>query len=417
MGSEAVAQVYARYVAGLRYEDLPAEVVAKAKECILDQLGVEVRGASLPWVQPAYQMAQDMGGKKESTIVYYGDRISAPYAAYVNATFGQSCELDDVVVPAAVHGGVATVPAALAVGEKVGATGKDFIVSVVAGYEIVGRVAEATFGGLQARGFHAQTVSGVFGATAAAGKLLGLNEEQMAHAFGIAGSHAGGTVEYDQSGGEVKRVHAGIAVRGGVQAALLAQRGLTGPATIFEGKRGILHTFADSDAVGLLTDGLGEQFKIFETLVKIYPTVGVHIGPLEVLSGMLKANPIDHRQVRSVRVGVVEHGVLHGGGAIYHPHDVISAQFSLPFSIALRLVKGNNSLTSYMDPKLWVDGDILRVADAVTVYGLPEAKGLKQRASKVEITLADGRKQEGYEEFPKGSPQNPLSRGELEAKF
>ncbi|MCL0044283.1 MmgE/PrpD family protein, partial [Dehalococcoidia bacterium] len=217
MASDTVSRVLARYVLGILYDDIPSYVVNMAKNCIMDQLGVQLRGGTLHWTQPAYRMVRGMESRGTSTIVVHGEKTTSAYAAYVNGTFGQSCEMDDVGVGG--HAGAATVPPSIAIGELVGASGKDLIRAVVLGYEAMGRVGNGIGGGGE-RGFHAQSVNGVFGAMTSAGLLLGLDENQMVDAYGIAGSHSCGVTEYAQVGGEVKRLHAGIANRGGVQSAL-----------------------------------------------------------------------------------------------------------------------------------------------------------------------------------------------------
>jgi 2-methylcitrate dehydratase PrpD len=235
----------AAHASKLRYKDIPSDVIEKAKDCILDQVGVELIGSTLEWNKIAYRYVTEMGGKAESTIVNYGTKVPSLDAAFVNATFGQGCELDDVGFAAGGHLSAATVPVGLALCEKERVSGKALLSSVVAGCDVMYRLLLAVRPSSGKRGFHSHGIGGPFGAMVVAARLLRLNDDQMLHAFGIAGSHASGTMEYDQTGGEVKRVHAGIAARGGIQAAMLARLGLTGPPTIIEGKRGFLRVFAD----------------------------------------------------------------------------------------------------------------------------------------------------------------------------
>jgi 2-methylcitrate dehydratase PrpD len=203
----------ARHATRLRYEDIPPEVIEKAKDCILDQIGVELIGSTLEWNKIAYRYVLEMGGRAESTIVNYGTRVPTLDAAFVNATFGQGCELDDVGFAAGGHLGAATVPVALALAEKDRASGKDVLSAVVAGCDVMYRLLLAVRPSSGKRGFHSHGIGGPFGAMVTASRLLRLSNDQMLHAFGIAGSHSSGTMEYDQTGGEVKRVHAGVAAR------------------------------------------------------------------------------------------------------------------------------------------------------------------------------------------------------------
>src|SRR3990172_1162894 len=213
MTAETIAGRLAKWVVGLRFEDLSPEAIFHAKRCMLDTLGVQIRGATLPWVQPVYRYFRSMGGNGEATVTYHGDRLSAPYAAYINSTFSYSCELQHHGTWGSAHTGVIINPTILALGEQLGSTGRQIIAAMVAGYEVQGRVGLAVFQPAFERNFHPQPLLGVFSAAASAGKLLGLNAEQQAHAFAIAGSHASGILEYDQAGGEVKRIHGAIALR------------------------------------------------------------------------------------------------------------------------------------------------------------------------------------------------------------
>jgi 2-methylcitrate dehydratase PrpD len=216
---ETVVRRIADWVVGLRFDDLPPEVVERAKLCILDQLGVQLRGATLPWVRPALELARSLGARPESTIVLHGERTAAPYAALANATFGHSCEYDDSHFHTG-HPGVCTIPVALALGERGRASGADVIAAVVAGYQAMVLACGPVHHRTLELGWHGTKVGGVFGAAAVAARLLGLDAAQTAEALAVAASEASGTMEYDRSGGEVKRVHAGLAARSGMEAAL-----------------------------------------------------------------------------------------------------------------------------------------------------------------------------------------------------
>src|SRR3954470_18498271 len=207
-----------KHTTRLSYEDLPHEAIEKAKDCILDQLGVELIGSTLDWNKIAYRYVLEMAGRAESTIVNYGTKAPALDAVFVNATFGQGCELDDLGFAAGGHLSAATVPVGLALSEKDHVTGRELLSAIVIGCDVMYRLLLSVRPSSGKRGFHSHGIGGPFGAMAVAGRLMRLSDGQMLHAFGIAGSHSAGTMEYDQTGGEVKRVHAGIAARGGLQA-------------------------------------------------------------------------------------------------------------------------------------------------------------------------------------------------------
>ena len=411
-----ITEQLAIHTARVRYEDIPPEAIQKAKDCILDQIGVELIGSTLEWNKIAYRYVAEMGGRGESTVVNYGNKVPTLDAAFVNATFGQGCELDDVGFAAGGHPGAATVPVALALAEKQPSSGKDFLAAVVVGCDVMYRLLAAVRPSSGKRGFHSHGIGAPFGAVASAARLLHLTDGQMLHAFGIAGMHSSGTMEYDQTGGEVKRVIAGIAARAGIQSALLAQLGLTGPPTIIEGKRGFLKVFADVVEPDEITRDLGREFKIMRIWFKLYPCVATVQGVIYTLTKLIDQHRFSADDVEEIRVGISETSLSHGG-AIYEPHDTASAQFSLPFSLAIRLLKNDNDLTFYMDPKLWTDPKVLALARKVKSYADPNAKKDQNYNTTMEVKLTNGETYKAFEPYPPGSPLNMVSRDVLRAKF
>lgn len=414
---ETIALQLTRFVTALKYDNLPIDVINHTKALVLDQLGVELIGSTLEWTQPVLRLIEYApSSNKESTIVNYGNKTVAWDAAFVNATFGQGCELDDMAFGSAGHIGTATIPVALAIGEREHIDGKQFIVSVVAGYEVMYRLMAAVQPYHAMRGFQSQGIGGPFAAAAVAGKILSLNEREMVNAFGIAGSHSAGSLEYDQSGGEVKRMHAGLAARGGIQSAVLAQYGLTGPATIIEGKRGFCHIFAEKSNPELIVKDLGQTFNVRNTWLKMYPAIATVHTAIDAVSRLTDEYDIRADEVVDIKVGVAEHSLLHGA-AIYQPIDVTSAQFSLAFSIALRIVKRSNDLSLYMDSTLWNDEEIISLSRKVKAYAHPDAHGERRTLACVDINLADGRTCHAIQEYPRGSPKNPAAKEESYQKF
>ena len=423
MTDTTIAGQLAKWVVGLRYEDLSPEVVYHAKRAMLDTLGVQLRGATLEWVQPVYRYIRTMSGNGQATVSYYGDRLSAPYAAYVNSAFSYSCELQHHGTWGSAHTGVNIVPTVQALGEQLGSSGRDIITAMAAGYEVQGRVGISVFQQAFERNFHPQPLLGVFSCAAAAGKLLGLSEAQQAHAFAIAGSHASGILEYDQAGGEVKRIHGAIAVRSGIQSAFLAKEGFTGPPTVFEGKRGIFNSFGGGEAhPELVMKDIGLPFCITRCRYRIYPTIGSCHNTLDIVNDIIKTQPFNYRDVESINVGLRELSVLHVGTA-RRPHDVISAQASLAYSLGVRMVKGSNELDMYIDPKLWSDPEVLAVADKLHSYPLhtlpayTELVKANPHMTRVEIKLKDGRVLSGEQKDARGAPSLPFTDDILETKF
>jgi 2-methylcitrate dehydratase PrpD len=413
------AQRLAAFICDLDYRDIPVEAVRRCRELLLDQVGCQLIGATMPWNQPVYRFIKETKSGGPARIVKHGDRVAIDDAVLVNGTFAQGCELDDYYDEGGGHPGAATVPVILALAQKQRVSGSELITAMVAAYEVGWRVGRALLPELMRRGYHAQSAVGVFIAAAAAGKILRLDPVRMAHALAIAGSHAGGTMEYDQSGGEVKRLHNGMACCGGVRSALLAEIGLTGPPTIFEGERGILRVMSGRCNVEPLIKDLQPRsgsLAVYHAAMKRFPVNASQHSPIELLDDLVRTHKIEPRQVAKIEVAVNE-GVLLHGGAIYQPKEVVEAQFSLRFSLALRLLRGNNDLQHYLDPAAWKDEGLLELGKKIDLSGDPTAVGPRRFACRMTIHLADRRAISGSLAAPKGGYTRPLTSDELQEKF
>lgn len=409
-----LAERQAAWIDTLRYEDIPQEVLARTRLLLLDFLGVARLGSTLPQVAPARALLELMGTRPEATVMGGGGRATAPYAAYANGTFGHSCEYDDAHFDCG-HPGVCVIPAALAIAERTGASGKDLLVAIVAGYQSMvwsqGPVNRRTLD----IGWHGMKVGGVFGAAAAAAKLLGLTPEQTANALAIAGSDASGTMEYDQSGGEVKRFHAGMASRAGVQAAMLAQAGLTGPVTIFEGPRGIHNLFTERQPRDAESYWDG-SFHILRTMVKLHPMVGTTHGVLDALNMVLERRPARADEIERLDCGVVDWALPHGA-AIVHPHDMLSAQFSLAFACALRVVKGKVAIRDLANPANWDDPELKAFALKIAPHAIEVPADAVELCGSIAVHFKDGSVEKAFQPAPRGYPTNPPTAADIERKF
>lgn len=418
-----VAADLAALIAGLSYDDIPEAAVAAAKEAILDHIGLMVRGSSLPWTRPVLDVVTALESRPESTIVCHGMKAAAPDAAMVNATFCHSCELDDSGYDGGPHPGSAAVPAALGMAEALGLSGRDVVLAVVAGYELIYRIARVFTRPISRLGFHAQSMIGPFGSVAVGATMLGLDAEQTTHAISIAASHSSGTMEYDQSGGEVKRYHAGMTARSGLMAALLAQKGLTAPPTIFEGKRGLMSLFGRVENERAFDIAAGPEradwFAVQGRTVKVYPTVGTIHTCLQAVGRLVREGNLSADSIERIDLWVNPH-VLGHGASITRPRDTVGAQFSLAFSVGLAVVKRGNDLDYYLDPANFKDPRILAIGDRLEVHPddtLETRPWGESFAARARIRLRDGTELEGEELYRKGAPENPVSHDELVTKF
>src|SRR5215469_11804415 len=379
----------AEYAAALRYEDLPAPVVQQAKDCIIDTIAAAICGSALPWSRIVIDYAERTGPGGKSYILGRGSAVQTPAAALANGALAHAFELDSLTRPGAgAHPGATVLPPALAVAQEQGADGRALITAFVTGNEVMIRIGRATGHTNEARGFHAPGTTGPFGAAVAAGHLLGLRPTAMTNTLGIAGSLAGGLLEFARGdGGMVKRLHLGRASEAGVLAASLAADGFEGPRTVLEGEFGFLKVFCTKWDEGELTRGLGEEFVVSTTVLKRYP-----------------CHATAHAAVRAVRDLQAEHGF--GGGDvetitvtgtermierhnILEPADLMLAQYSIPFCVALALHREARDPESYDETALR-DPQIRSLCRRVGLVQEPggEHTGM---ASKVTIGLADGR--------------------------
>jgi len=408
-----IAQRQASWVANLEYDMIPREVIALAKLCLLDFLGVALRGSLLPQISPVTPLLNAIGGSASATVIG-GQRTSVPYAALANGTFGHSCEFDDSHIHGG-HPGVCVIPAAIAAGEVQKIDGKGLLTAITAGYQVminsVGPIHRRTLD----LGWHGTKIGGVFGAAAAVGKVLKLPEMQLAHALAIAGSDASGTMEYDQSGGEIKRFHAGLASRSGAEAALLAAAGLTGPLTIFEGKRGIHRLFSEGREPDMSRYS-EENFHILETMFKLHPCAGTLHAAIDCVAKIQAEHHVAADQVDLIEVELIDWAIPHGA-AIVEPTDVISAQFSLAFSLGLQLVRGATSIDDYLNPKMWDNQQIRRIAHKVRPVATPVPSGAEELFAGVNLMTTEGKMYSASQIAPRGFPTLPASITDLKEKF
>lgn len=298
------SRIYAKYVVGIKYEDLPDDVVEKTKMHFLDYLGNALSAYEMSWSQMVINIVKQMKGEPHSTVIGDG-KYPMMNAALANGTMAHGVDADDSGArPSWAHPGSCINPAAQAVAEAEDVGGKELITGILAGYEVSCRVDSSMYPGLRNRGFHATGVVGTIGATAAAGKILGLDEEQMVNAFGLAGTQAAGLEEWLTAGDMSKRLHAGKAAMNGVLAALLAREGYTGPSSVFEGKHGLLATHAESYHPKRLTEGLGAEYKILGCKFKLYACCHELCPPIRMAQQLQTEHGIKPHEVEKIRIGL-----------------------------------------------------------------------------------------------------------------
>jgi 2-methylcitrate dehydratase PrpD len=404
-------ETMAKYAANLKYKDIPKDTIDIVKVLILDYISCAYGGVQTESGRIAAEFAREFAEKGKCTVIGYGYK-SVPYnAAFANAILSHSIELDDADVLAYIHTAPQIVSPALAAAEWVNASGKEFLVGVTIGSEFVNRISEATNPSLRNRGFHSTPTCGVFGAGAAAGRIMKLSEEKMVSVLGLSGAQASGLMEmYGIS--MAKRFNPGPAARNGVTAALFAERGFTGAETILEGERGFCRAFSDKFDLERLTVNLGKDFRLSIELKPYACARPIHNAIDCALEIRGKYSP----EIKNVASMVMKRNPE--WGTKYHnikePRTFHEAQMSLPFSVALALVLGKAFVDDYSDKNL-KDPEIMRLSKMVDIENDPSLpRGVSCRLI---MTMKDGKKLEVQVDYPKGSLQNPMTEAERLGKF
>lgn len=353
------AERIAAFATAIRYEDLPDLVVERTKQFLLDTLGVMAAGSNADGVAAVHAEVAGWGGRPEATVAVMGDKLPAPATALLNSMMVHGFEMDDTHDLAGLHANVTVVPAALAAAERAGGVdGRQLIAAVAVGVELAGRI------GLSLRhyqGWHLTTVAGYFAAAAAAGRLLGLSTAQVVDALGIALSMAGGSHQQARDGSLTKRLQPGFSSQGGLTAALLARRGITGAANAFDGPFGFFKLFdgyhPDSTLVRTATDygahqltgGLGERWEVTRLSAKPYPCCRQNHASIDAVRRLRESHNLQVDDVERVEVRVSQYTLnLVGQPFRRGPHTQAQAQFSLPYAIATTLQNGEVTIADYL---------------------------------------------------------------------
>ena len=422
MSHPSVARRYARFALGLTGAGIPASVTAKAAVLMLDTLGSCLASSREDFGRAVLDSAERLGGPQESTLIGTKAKAGAASAALANATLAHGLDFDDTREDAIVHTGCVAVTTALAVGEAVGASGQAVLEAMIAGVEVMCRVGLAVPGRFHARHFHPTSLTGSFAAAAVAGKLYHLNEDQLVHAFGICGSQAGGIIEYLADGSWTKRLHPGWAAHAGVAAVILARAGFTGPETVFEGAHGFYQAFAGGSAeatVDALLDTLGHQWELEQLTLKPYPCGSIAQPYMDCALRLREKHQIRPEDIASVSCRTAEGPVprlWEPLAAKHRPANGYAAKFSLPYLLAVMFVKGRASLAEFTDEAVR-DPAVLEVAGKVGYELDPTIDYPRQFIGQVAVRLRDGRRLEESQDHPRGGPDSPMSRDEVEAKF
>jgi 2-methylcitrate dehydratase PrpD len=415
-GNGDIEQTLIEKIMNTHFDDLPEEAIEIGKALVLTILGTAVAGAKSEGCEALVEQAREWGGRKEATIMVYGDQVPAHNAVFVNAFMARALDFCDGMIPG-LHLGATCVTSALAVSELIGGcSGRDFLAHLVAGTETVARInACSTYKG---NAFKPTGVAGILGVAALAGRMLQLNSKQMLHALALAFNRSGGSFQSNIDGALSVRAVMGFASQGGIVCAQLAKRGITGPENFLKGKFGYFYLFGEDkyDTDILFGDWL-KRLEIKKIQFKRYPTCWNNTSSIDAMLKLVEEKGLVPDDVDRIDVTITPHEYRLVG----HPFQAgdnlrVNAQFSARYSVAAALVRKALRLEHFDEPAIR-DPRIMAVVDRIDVTADPELQEKGRNAAVVRVKTKDGKMHEEIILSPRGRPENPLTREDHIERF
>ena len=408
-----VAARFAAFTAELTLEQVPAELVRKAKFHMLDAVGTALAASAFDFAGPTLEGVRKLGRGDEAHALGSGAPLPAAGAALVDGALIHGLDFDDTHIGAIYHASAPALGAALAAGEAADADGRELLLAYIAGLEIGCRLGKAAGGGFHDRGFHPTPLCGAFAATYAAGRLQGATPAQMVSASGLAGSMAAGVLELQ--GSWLKRMHPGWAAHSGIAATALATSGFRGPSTMFEGPHGFFHTHLQIIPTGDASPAhrLGEEWLIAGIALKPYPCCHFIHGFVDCALEL--RSKVDLNQIERIELPL--HKRLHhlvSGPA--RPTEPYAAMFSTPYTVALALVNGRVDLAAFHDKGV-DDPAVLALSERAVCIDDPASDFPARFPGEVRLFLRDGRCVSHRVPTSYGTPGWPMTEADIEAKF
>jgi 2-methylcitrate dehydratase PrpD len=415
------AYLFAKNLVVTNYDDIPRDVVEATKKQTLDILGVALAGSSKPGVKELLELITEWGGKEESTIFCSGQKVPAPHAAQMNATMGHAPDYDDTHDTAIIHPSVVAVPTCLAVAEHRGKlSGREFITAAALGIDMICRLGLATTSPLKA-GWHLTTLNGCMTAAGVAGRILGLDENGIVNAIGIAYHQSCGNGQCVLDGALTKRMGPGFAIRGGIAAALMAEKGITGAKDSLEGKYGLFNLYHQGTYDSrILTVDLGKRFEGINVSIKPYPCCRVAHSYIDAALSIVNQHNIKAEEVREVTVicGELANELLCVPfEAKCKPRTVVDAQFSIPWTVATAIVRRQVAMEHFTEAAI-KSQDILEISGKTKVEpDTGPGSTVLIQPGRVKIVTKNGETYYKEINHALGSPQRPLTFDECARKF
>ena len=418
-GKETITAKMSRWAAGLEYQHLSQDAVYQAKRYLLDSVGCALGGYQQHDVKIALEVLKETAGRGPATVIGSGSRMDAVSASLANALMIRCMDYNDIYWKQDPSHPSDIFPAAMACCERAKSNGKELIVGFVLGHEFEMRLCEAAFPGIRERGWHHATLT-AFVSPIVAGRAIRLNWEQIQHAIGISASRhcTMGAVTAGKLT-MMKNTVDPMATQSGVIAALLAEKGYTGPEHVIDGKEGLAHCYGPEWKLNLLTDGLGESWRITQCGMKAFPTEALTHTPISAVLDIVRKQDLKPEQIANVRIHSLARAAdILSDPSKYDPRTKETADHSLPYVIAAAIVERNVTPAAFEMDKI-MDPTIRAQLKKVEVVADPEIEKVFPALQRVIVVIrtTDGREFTKQLDYPKGDPRNPLTDREVEAKF
>lgn len=414
-----ITERIARWVVDLNYEHLTPDAIDAAKRFLYDTIGCALGGYQVHDVKIFLEHYRELGSLGPCTVIGAGDRVNPVTAAMLNALMVRAMDYNDIYWKQDPAHPSDLISAPLAIAEWKHMTGKDLVLGIVLGYDITMRLCHIAVPGIRERGWHHATLM-AYATPIVAGRMLGLSWQQLQHAIGIAACHRftlGCAVAGKLT--MMKNTVSPLATRDGVEAALLAQRGYTGPEGVFEGKEGMEHCLGDGWDYAWITENLGDRFMITDCSMKSYPIEALMHSPVSATLHILREHQLEAEDVKEVLVESIARAAdILSDPAKYDPQSKESADHSLPYAIAAALAEGRVTPLEFKEDKLW-DPRLRSQMQKVKVVANDEFEQAfpAKQCARVTITTTDNRQFTHQVDVPKGDPRDPMTLDELQIKF
>jgi 2-methylcitrate dehydratase PrpD len=403
------------FVNGTSFADIPPRAIEIVKDQVLSIVGTTIAGASAEGCETLRDMAREAGGAKEASILIHGGKVPAQQAAFVNAVMARALDFCDAMVPGA-HAGAAIVSAALAAAEMVGGvSGADFLAAVCVGDELAIRL---NLGEAEYDGFDPTGVCVPFGATAAAARILGLDEEQTRNALGLAFCRCGGSFQANVDGVLAVRVIEGWVAETGVTCARLASCGITGPPNFLDGIYGYFHLFGRDRVTGeTVLAGLGADYQVDRLVFKKFPSCGATQAATEMILELAEAEGIGASDIERVVMTVPPY-IYKLVGHPFHlgANPKVNAQFSIRYCAANALVRKGSAL-AHFEADAIRDSEVLTLVERIEAVADPALDARGHTAVDMLVATKNGREYFRQTDVAPGFPEKPLTKEEHLRRF